>query len=75
MVTRKPLACNNLASDAAIIPLPNEEDTPPVTKIYLVVSMLVVGITTLRDVKVSNLCGIPRGIITDIFHRIWTASI
>jgi hypothetical protein len=35
MVTLKPLACNNLAREAAIIPLPREEVTPPVTKIYL----------------------------------------
>ena len=31
------LACNNLASEAAIIPLPKEEVTPPVTKIYLAI--------------------------------------
>lgn len=37
MVTFKPLACSNLASDAAIIPLPNEEVTPPVTKMYLAI--------------------------------------
>jgi hypothetical protein len=35
MVTEKPLACNNLASEAEIIPLPREEVTPPVTKMYL----------------------------------------
>jgi hypothetical protein len=37
MVTLSPLACNNLARDAAIIPLPKEEVTPPVTKIYLTI--------------------------------------
>lgn len=36
MVTRYPRACSNLASEAAIIPFPKEELTPPVTKIYLV---------------------------------------
>ena len=34
MVTFNPLACNNFASEAATIPLPNEEVTPPVTKMY-----------------------------------------
>ncbi len=38
MVTRKPLACNNLASDAEIIPLPNDDVTPPVTNIYLAIN-------------------------------------
>jgi hypothetical protein len=37
MVTLKPRACNNLAREAAIIPLPNDEVTPPVTKIYLAI--------------------------------------
>jgi hypothetical protein len=37
MVTLSPLACNNFARDAAIIPLPKEEVTPPVTKIYLAI--------------------------------------
>ena len=36
MVTEYPLACKSLAKEAAIIPFPNEEVTPPVTKIYLV---------------------------------------
>ncbi len=40
MVTLKPLACRSLASDAEIIPFPNEEVTPPVTKIYLVIMIL-----------------------------------
>jgi hypothetical protein len=38
MVTRRPLACKSLASDAAMMPFPNEEVTPPVTKIYLAIS-------------------------------------
>jgi hypothetical protein len=29
-----PLACNNLAKDAEIIPLPKDDVTPPVTKMY-----------------------------------------
>lgn len=39
MVTRYPLACKSLASEAAIMPFPNEDDTPPVTKMYFVVLM------------------------------------
>lgn len=39
MVTEKPRACNKLASEAAMMPLPNEEVTPPVTKIYLTLDM------------------------------------
>ena len=34
MVTFNPFDCNNFARDAEIIPLPSEELTPPVTKIY-----------------------------------------
>jgi hypothetical protein len=37
MVTFKPLACSSFAREAAMIPLPNEEVTPPVTKIYLAI--------------------------------------
>jgi hypothetical protein len=36
MVTAYPRACNSLASEADIIPFPNEEATPPVTNIYFV---------------------------------------
>ena len=36
IVTLKLWDCNSFAKDAAIIPLPNDEVTPPVTKIYLV---------------------------------------
>jgi hypothetical protein len=50
MVTRSPLACNNLANEADIMPFPNEEVTPPVTKMYF---------------AIKNACGpgggIPRG--------------
>ena len=37
MVTFKPRASRIAASDAAAIPLPRDDTTPPVTKIYLVV--------------------------------------
>jgi hypothetical protein len=37
MVTLKPRACSSLANEADTIPLPNEEVTPPVTNIYLVI--------------------------------------
>ena len=40
MVTRRPLACNNFASDAATIPFPNDEVTPPVTKINLAIKKI-----------------------------------
>ncbi|GHF85763.1 hypothetical protein GCM10017161_11720 [Thalassotalea marina] len=37
MVTFKPRASRIAASEAAAIPLPRDDTTPPVTKIYLVV--------------------------------------
>jgi hypothetical protein len=40
MVTENPRPCNSLAKEADIIPFPNEEVTPPVTKMYLVFFML-----------------------------------
>src|SRR5690606_28603137 len=40
MVVRYPLACRSLAKDAAMIPLPKDEVTPPVTKMYLVCDIL-----------------------------------
>ena len=36
MVTLNPLAWSNLPSDAAIMPFPKEEVTPPVIKMYFV---------------------------------------
>lgn len=36
MVVEYPRACNSFARDAAMMPLPKEEVTPPVTKTYLV---------------------------------------
>ncbi len=36
MVTAYPLDWSNFASEAEIIPFPNEEVTPPVTKMYFV---------------------------------------
>lgn len=36
MVTRIPRACKSFAREAEIIPLPKLEETPPVTKMYLV---------------------------------------
>lgn len=41
MVTRYPLDCRSFAREAEIIPFPNDEVTPPVTKMYLV--MISVG--------------------------------
>jgi hypothetical protein len=37
MVTFNPLACRSLAREAEIMPLPNEEVTPPVTKMYFAI--------------------------------------
>lgn len=53
MVTRYPLACNSLANDAAIIPFPNDDDTPPVTKMYFVVLMNAFAMLAIRDAKVA----------------------
>ena len=39
MVTLKPRFFNKRPKDAAVIPFPKEETTPPVTKIYLVAMM------------------------------------
>ncbi|GAA0088677.1 hypothetical protein UT300008_14720 [Clostridium perfringens] len=36
MLTLNPLFFNNLPNEAAVIPFPNEETTPPVTNTYLV---------------------------------------
>jgi hypothetical protein len=36
MVVEYPRAWSNFANDAAIIPFPREEVTPPVTKMYFV---------------------------------------
>lgn len=38
MVTESPLACNSFAKDAETMPLPKEEVTPPVTKMYFAVA-------------------------------------
>jgi len=37
MVTLNPRACNNFAREAETMPLPNDEVTPPVTKMYFVI--------------------------------------
>lgn len=44
MVTEYPLSCNNLAREAAIIPFPSDEVTPPVTKTYFVLFMVLLGL-------------------------------
>jgi hypothetical protein len=54
MVTLRPLACSNLASDAAIIPLPSEEVTPPVTKMYFAIFRLKRRLPSLRDTKLRK---------------------
>ena len=42
MVMSKPLACSSLPIDDEIIPLPSEEATPPVTKMYLVSATILI---------------------------------
>ena len=56
MVTRYPLACSNLANDAAIIPFPKDEETPPVTKMYLVGFIEVLNVLTIREANVRIYC-------------------
>jgi hypothetical protein len=36
MVTRSPRACSNFASEAEIMPFPNDDVTPPETNTYFV---------------------------------------
>ena len=40
MVTLNPLLFSNRPKEAAVMPLPNDETTPPVTKIYFVIFFL-----------------------------------
>lgn len=55
MVVRNPRACKSLARDAATIPLPKDDVTPPVTKMYLAFFMLIfpIGKVMLRDTKIT----------------------
>lgn len=57
----KPRACNNFAREAAIIPFPKEEETPPVTKIYFVSAMLncVNCVEIFRALNYKEECKIP----------------
>jgi hypothetical protein len=50
MVTEKPLAWSSFANEAATIPLPKEDVTPPVTKIYLIDDIK----PLLRDVNIRK---------------------
>src|SRR4051812_17992293 len=50
MVTLYPLACKSFARDAEIIPFPNEDVTPPVTKMYLAAA------TVFKFVKAIQRC-------------------
>jgi hypothetical protein len=45
-VTENPLAFSNLAIEAEIIPLPREDVTPPVTKMYFVLDIRIVDYTS-----------------------------
>ena len=52
MVTVKPLCCNNFAKDAAMIPFPSDEVTPPVTKTYFVLLMVFLGLRKSTNSKI-----------------------
>ena len=46
IVTENPLCCKSLAKDAAIIPFPKDEVTPPVTKyVFGVVHAVFLGLS------------------------------
>ena len=45
MVTEYPLCCKSFANDAAMIPFPSDDVTPPVTKTYFVVFMVCLGLS------------------------------
>ena len=47
IATRYPRACNRRARDAEIIPLPRDDATPPVTKMYLVFVVLLAAMINL----------------------------
>ena len=53
MVTLKPRACKSLANEAEMIPLPKEDVTPPVTKIYFVLLDMPVIEIGLRGTKIG----------------------
>ena len=64
MVTLYPRDCKSLAKEAEIIPLPNDEVTPPVTNIYLVMILCEFSpgfvpeqIVCVRDTKVTIFSG------------------
>ena len=64
MVTRSPLDCRSLARDAAMMPLPNDEATPPVTNTYFVFILY----SSNRTSKLIHLCGTIT-IFFDLFHE------
>jgi hypothetical protein len=63
MVTRNPLAFNSLPKDAAVIPLPKPETTPPVTKTYLT------GILFSSQITVQTILYIKEQITVYFFHK------
>ena len=55
MDTLNPWLLSKTPSDAAIIPFPKEDTTPPVTKIYLVLFLLTISPLTNKEfVKTST---------------------
>jgi len=61
MVTLKPLAWSNLPNEAAMMPLPREEVTPPVINMYLVLEAIRMG-------EIGNLFGFLWG------SKLWKKS-
>lgn len=49
MVTFKPLDLSKTPNEAEVIPLPKDETTPPVIKIYLVLHFVFKGATVLSS--------------------------
>lgn len=54
MVTEYPRSCSNFARDAAIIPFPSDDVTPPVTKIYLVAFMYYLVLPKVRTLVLTS---------------------
>src|SRR5581483_733009 len=64
-VTVYPLACNNLANDADMMPFPSDDVTPPVTKIYLVGKVL---IATLFNKVRFVICCLTKVLLFSLIH-------
>ena len=68
MVTFMPRACRSLANDALMMPFPRLEETPPVTKMYLVAFACPV-VPCIRDSKVRPFLGLEGRKFPCAVHR------